>query len=475
MEVYAGFLEHTDHHVGRLIDALEDLEILDDTLVYYIIGDNGASGEGGPEGTLNEYVTLNAISPEIRALMTPEYELAHLDDFGTPAAYNLYAVGWAHAMDTPYQWTKQIASHWGGTRKAPSSTGQRGIRARGEMRPQFHHVIDVAPTVLEAAGLPEPVMVNGVQQKPYEGVSMSYSFDDAKAAERHETQYFELMANRGIYHQGWTAVTRHSIPWGPCEMPAFDDDAWELYAPDDWTQAHDLAAEMPEKLHELQRLFLIEAVKHDVLPLDDRRAELLNSDIAGRPTLIKGTSQLLFSGMGHLGENTVLNLKNKSYAVTAEVVVPDGEAHGVIVAQGGAFGGWSLYVKDGRLKSCHNVLGIRRWYVEADSVLPSGRHQVRMEFAYEGGGLGKGGDVTLYVDGGKVGEGHVELTQPLSYSIDETLDIGCETATCVAEDYTARTSRFNGRIEWVQLDQGTDDHDHLISPDERLRVALARH
>ncbi len=475
MEVYAGFLEHTDHHLGRLVDALEDLEILDDTLVYLIIGDNGASGEGGPGGTMNEYVTLNAISPEIRALMTPEFALAHIDDFGTPAAYNLYAVGWAHAMDTPYQWTKQVASHWGGTRNGTIVRWPGGIQAKGEMRPQFHHVIDVAPTVLEAAGLPEPVMVNGIQQKPYEGVSMSSSFEDADAPDSHETQYFELMANRGIYHKGWTAVTRHSIPWGPCEMPAYDDDAWELYAPEDWTQAHDLSAEMPEKLHELQRLFLIEATKHNVLPLDDRRAELLNSDIAGRPTLIRGTSQLLFSGMGHLGENTVLNLKNKSYTATAEVVLPDDRADGVIVAQGGAFGGWSLYVKDGHLKSCHNVLGMRRFYAEADSALPAGRHQVRMEFAYDGGGLGKGGEVTLYVDGGKIGEGRVELTQPLTYSVDETLDIGYESGTPVAEDYTVQTSRFNGKIEWVQLDQGADDHDHLISPEERLRLALSRH
>jgi arylsulfatase A-like enzyme len=475
MEVYAGFLEHTDHHVGRLIDALEELGILDDTLVYVIIGDNGASGEGGPAGTLNEYVTLNAISPEIVAMMTLEHELAHLDDFGTPAAYNLYAVGWAHAMNAPYQWTKQIASHWGGTRNGTVVHWPNGIGAKGEVRSQFHHVIDVAPTVLEAAGLPEPLIVNGVQQHPYEGVSMWSSFEDGGAPETHRTQYFELMANRGIYHEGWTAVTRHSIPWGPCEMPAYDDDAWELYAPDDWTQAHDLAAGMPDKLHELQRLFLIEAARHNVLPLDDRRAELLNSDIAGRPTLIKGTTQVLFSGMGYLGENTVLNLKNKSYTVTAEVVLPEEAANGVIVAQGGAFGGWSLYLVDGHLTSCHNVLGIRRWYVRTEAALPPGRHQLRMEFAYAGGGLGKGGDVTLYVDGTQEGAGQVELTQPLTFSVDETLDVGFESGTAVSEEYGVRASRFTGTIEWVQLDQGNDDHDHLIGPEERLRVALARH
>jgi arylsulfatase A-like enzyme len=474
MEVYAGFLEHTDYHVGRLIDALEDLEILDDTLVYYIIGDNGASAEGTPQGTFNEMVTANGLIPEIRELMTLELMLKHLDEFGTPAAYNHYATSWAHAMDTPYQWTKQIASHWGGTRNGTIVHWPHGVRAKGEVRTQFHHVIDVAPTVLEAVGLPQPVMVNGVMQKPYEGVSMAYSFDDAQAADRHQTQYFEMMVNRGIYHKGWTAVTRHSIPWMPIQMPAYDDDVWELYAPDDWTQAHNLAKEMPEKLHELQRLFLIEAVKYNVLPLDDRIAERFNTDIAGRPVLIQGKSQLLFSGMGRLGENVVLNLKNKSHAVTAEVVLPDGEANGVIVAQGGGFGGWSLYVKGGRLKYCYNLLGIQRFYTEASSTLPAGKHQVRMEFIYDGGGLGKGGSVNLYLDGNPIGEGRVDLTQPLALSMDETLDVGREGGSIVAEDYTARTSKFNGGINWVQLDQGADDYDHLISPEERLRVAMTR-
>ena len=460
--------------MGRLIEALEDLEILDDTLIYYIIGDNGASAEGGPAGTFNEYVTLNGIVEEIRNLMTPEFVLAHIDEFGTPSAYNHYAVGWAHAMDAPYQWTKQIASHWGGTRNGTIVHWPGGITARGEFRDQFHHVIDVAPTILEAAGLPEPSFVNGIQQKPYEGVSMLYSFDDGEAAGRHETQYFEMWVNRGIYHRGWTAVTRHSIPWSPCEMPKYDDDLWELYAPEDWTQAHDLSKEKPEKLHELQRLFLIEAVKYNVLPLDDRRAELLNSEVAGRPTLIKGRSQLLFSGMGRLGENTVLNLKNRSYCVTAEVVLPSGPANGVIVAQGGAFGGWSLYIKDGRLKYCQNLLGVKRYYADSDVTLPSGKHQVRMEFTYDGGGLAKGGDVALYLDAMRIGGGRVEMTEPLTYSLDETLDVGREGGTVVSEDYTAKTSKFNGKILWVQLDQGEDDHDHLIRPEERLHIAMTR-
>jgi arylsulfatase A-like enzyme len=474
MEVYAGFLEHADYHVGLLIDALQDLEVLDDTLVYYIIGDNGASAEGGLNGTFNEMVTINAISAEIRDLMTPEFVLAHIDEFGTPAAYNHYAVGWAHAMDTPYQWTKQVASHWGGTRNGTIVHWPHGIAARGEVRSQFHHVIDVAPTVLEAAGLPAPTLVHGVQQKPLEGVSMAYSFASAAAAERHETQYFEMWVNRGIYHKGWSAVTRHSLPWGPSQLPAYDDDLWELYAPDDWTQARNIAAANPARLHELQRLFLIEATKYNVLPLDDRQVERVNSELAGRPALIKGRSQVLFSGMGRLGENVVLNLKNKSHAVTAELVLPSGPANGVIVAQGGRFGGWSLYAKGGQLKYCHNVLGIRRFFAAGGSALPAGVHQVRMEFLYDGGGLGKGGNVVLYLDGQEIGAGRVDLTQPLSYSLDETLDVGCEGGSLVTDDYTAQTSKFNGVINWVQLDQGADDCDHLISPEERLRVAMVR-
>ena len=470
MEVYAGFLEHADYHVGRLIDALKDLEILDDTLIYYIIGDNGASAEGGPHGTFNEMANLN----NIEQFVTTEFLVAHIDGFGTADSYNHYAVGWAHAMDAPYQWTKQVASHWGGTRNGTIVHWPGGIHAKGEIRAQFHHVIDIAPTVLEVAGLPQPVVVNSVQQKPLEGVSMLYSFDNAGATERHGTQYFEMFVNRGIYHKGWTAVTRHSVPFIDEPLPAIDDDVWELYSPDDWTQAHDLSKDMPEKLHELQRLFLIEAVKYNVLPLDDRRIERFNSDLAGRPTLIKGKTQLLLGGMQRLFENVTLNLKNKSHAVTAEVWVSDKRANGVIIAQGGQFGGWSLYVTDGILKYCYNLLGVQRFYTAAKTPLPAGKHQVRMEFAYEGGGLGHGGAISLFLDGSKIGEGHVGATHPMFFSLDETTDVGCDTGTMVAEDYTSQTSKFNGRIEWVQLDQGLEDYDHLISPEEHLRVAMIR-
>jgi arylsulfatase len=473
MEVYAGFLEHTDHHVGRLVDALEDLGILDDTLVYYIIGDNGASAEGDLHGSFNELINLNGAA----ALQTTEFMASHIDDFGTPSAYNHYAVGWAHAMDTPYQWTKQIASHWGGTRNGTIVHWPSGIQARGEVRSQFHHVIDVAPTVLEAGGLPEPKRVHGVEQKPIEGVSMRYAFDDARAPERRETQYFEMFCNRGIYHQGWTAVTRHSTPWVPTAPPSFADDTWELYDTNtDWSQAHDLAAEMPEKLEELKALFMEEARKYNVLPLDDRRVERFNSDLAGRPTLITGNSQLLFAGMGRLSENSMLNIKNKSHSVTAELQVPDDGAEGVIVAQGGAYAGWSLYVKNGKPKYCYNLFGLQRFHVEGETEIPPGNHQVRMEFAYDGGGLGKGGTVSLYLDGEKTGEGRVEGTVPMVFSADETCDIGSDTASPVSDDYTVAGSRFTGVIGWVQIDlaEAAEDLDHLISPEERLKIAMTR-
>jgi hypothetical protein len=332
--------------------------------------------------------------------------------------------------------------------------------------------------VLEAAGLPEPKVVHGVEQRPIEGVSMRYSFDDPAAAERRTTQYFEMFVNRGIYHEGWTAVTRHSTPWVMgTELPPIADDVWELYDTNtDWTQARDLAAEMPDRLAELQELFLEEARKYNVLPLDDRRVERLNAETAGRPSLIRGNSQLLFSGMGRLSESSVLNIKNKSHAVTAEIVIPEGGANGVIVAQGGAFGGWSIYLREGRPTYCYSLFGVMRFTVEADVSVPPGQHQVRMEFAYDGGGLAKGGTVTLYVDGQSVAEGRVEHTQPMIFSADETADVGNETGTTVSDDYDAESSRFTGTINWVQIDLGddADDADHLISPEERLRIAMAR-
>ena len=474
MEVYAGFLEHTDFHVGRLIDALEDMEVLDDTLVFYVIGDNGASAEGTFQGTFNEGITLNGFGD----LETPEFMRKRLDEFGGPEAYNHYAVGWAHAMDTPYQWTKQVASHWGGTRNGTIVHWPNGVEAKGETRRQFHHVIDIAPTVLEAAGLPEPVVVNGVMQKPYEGVSMRYSFDDAFAAERHETQYFEMVGNRGIYHKGWIAVTKHRAPWTTAvvETVAFDDDVWELYdTTTDWTQAHDLSKEMPEKLHELQRLWLVEAAKYNVLPLDDRVAERANPDLAGRPQLVGGHRQLFYGGMS-LSAHSCVNILNKSHAVTAEVVAPDAGANGVILAVGGRFGGFSLYAHEGRPKYCYNFFGLRHFFVEGELPIPTGTHQVRMEFAYDGGGLGKGGDVTLYVDGREVGRGRVENSVPFGFSLDEPSDVGRDTASPVSPDYGAQGNAFTGTVNWIEVDvdEAALDEDHILTGEERFRIAMAR-
>jgi hypothetical protein len=269
-------------------------------------------------------------------------------------------------------------------------------------------------------------------------------------------------------------VTRHSTPWAfDATLPAFDEDVWELYGPDDWTQAHDIATDNPQKLAELQRLFLLEAAKYNVFPLDDRRVERFNADLAGRPQLIGGRRQLLFGGMGRLTENSVVT-KNKSHAITAQVVVPDGGASGVLVAQGGSFGGWSLYANDGRPAYCYNLLGLQRFKVYGQEPIPAGEHQVRMEFAYDGGGLGKGGLVTLYVDGAKAGEGRVDATQPMLFSADETTDVGGDSATSVSDDYNPKTSAFSGRVRWVQIDLDVDDHDHLISPEERLRIAMTR-
>ncbi len=390
MEVYAAFLEHTDHHVGRLVDTLDDLGVLDDTLVYYIIGDNGASAEGTVNGSFNEMFIFNGAA----LLETPEFLASKIDEFGGPEAYNHYAVGWAHAMDTPYQWTKQVASHWGGTRNGTIVHWPNGFAARGELRSQFCHVIDVAPTVLEAAGLPQPTFVHGVQQMPYHGASMSYSFDDAAATERHDLQYFEMFVNRGIYHQGWTAVTRHSTPWiMGTDCPRSTTTCGSSTARDDWTQARDLADENPAKLAELQRLFLIEAAKYNVLPArrPTRRA------LQRRPRRTSAAHQgqhpaaVRRYGPAHreLGASSP---RTSRTPITASVIVPDGGAEGVIIAQGGAFAGWCLYAKDGTPKYCYNLLGLQRFIIEADRALPPGDHQVRVEFAYDGGGLAKGGD-----------------------------------------------------------------------------------
>ncbi|MDF2580732.1 MAG: sulfatase [Microbacterium sp.] len=465
MEVYAGFLAYADHHVGRLLDAL----VLDDTLVYVIIGDNGASAEGSMHGTTNEGFTIN----HMNEIEDEAYVAAHIDDLGTPSSYNHYAVGWAHAMDTPYQWTKQVASHWGGTRNGTIVSWPNGGVEQGGIRNQFSHVIDVAPTVLEAAGIPEPSTVHGVTQRPYEGTAMNYTFADADAAERHETQYFEMLGNRAIFHKGWTAVAKHKDPWLGSSH-GLDEDVWELYnVEEDWTQSHDLAAEEPDRLAHLQRLFLIQAARFNVLPMDIRSAERINPDLAGRPQLVQGDSQKFYPGMRRLSENTTINIKNKSWTVTASADVPE-NANGVVIAQGGAYGGWSFYAVDGRLAFAYNLLGIQTDIVRSDAAVPAGAQELRAHFAYDGGGLGKGGTVTLYAGEDKIGEGRVERTLPYQFTFDETVDVGRDLASPVSGDYAATGNEFSGTLSWVRIDLGDDDHSHLIDDEHKLAVAMLK-
>lgn len=469
MELYAAFLEHTDYCIGQVVDIIEELGELDNTLIWVITGDNGASGEGTINGTWNESLTMTGMAD----VETPEFLRERLHSFGTTESYPQYSLGWAHAMDTPYQWTKRVASHWGGTRNGLIVHWPAGIRSRGELRHQFHHVIDVVPTFLELAKLPQPLMVNGVEQQPIEGISMAYTFNDPDAAERHETQYFEILGNRGIYHKGWTAVTAHNTPVTGRPLPKLEDDVWELYDTNtDWTQANDLSQKYPEKLRELQRLFLIEAAKYNVLPLDDRAAYRADPDRAGRPVLAKERKQRLYSGIGRLNAFCVINIKNKSHRLKAEIIVPACSCEGVIVAQGGFPGGWSLYSKEGHLKYCYNFYGIELFHIGTPEPIPPGKHIVGMDFEYDGGGVAKGGLVRLSVDNRIVGEGRVGRTQPLPFASDEPLEIGSDNGSRVTNDYTVR--KFNGEVNWVEIEipTGARDDDAEISDEQRMRAAL---
>lgn len=470
MEVYAGFLEYTDYHVGRLLDSFKATKILDNTLVFYIIGDNGASAEGTINGTFNEMINFNFV-PELEKV---EFLRSHLDDFGGKNSYNHYSVGWAHAMCTPYQWTKQVASHFGGTRNGAIVHWPNGIKSKGEIRSQFCHVIDVVPTILEAAGLPHPLIVDGVQQRPIEGTSMVYCFDDAKAPERHTIQYFEMFGNRGIYFNGWTAVTRHAIPWElKGKLKSFDEDNWELYnTMEDWTQANDLSKEDPKRLEELKRLWLIEAARYNVLPLDDRGMERGIAKISGRPELVTGNSQFVFEGM-ILSEQSLIDIKNKSHSVTAEILVTKNKAEGIIIAQGANFGGWALHAKNGKLKYTYNYLGLENYYLESDVLLTPGEHQVRLEFKYDGNGIGKGGDVHLYIDGKKVSEGRIEHTHAIIFSADSTAMVGDKVGAPISPEFSLSHNKFNGKVNWVKIDVGDDDQSHLISPEEKIRIAMS--
>jgi len=447
METFAGFAAHTDHEIGRLVEAVRELGEIDNTLIVYIAGDNGASAEGGPSGTYNEMLALNGIVSDVAS------QLPHLDEWGSPTTFPHYAVGWAHAGNTPFQWTKQVASHFGGTRNAVVMHWPDRIGKKGGLRSQFHHVIDIAPTILEAANLPEPSSVNGTPQRPMDGVSMLYTFDDPKAADRRTTQYFEMFGNRAIYHEGWVAATRHSIPWLMTALPPFDQDRWELYQVEkDFSQSKDLAAKHPEKLKQLQALFVEEALANHVFPLDDRRSERFNAAIAGRPDLMGSrTSLTLYEGMTGISENAFLNVKGRSHALTAEIDVPATGAEGVIIAQAGRFGGWSLYMKGGRVHYVYNYGGLERTVVSATKALAPGRHTIAYEFAYDGGPPGSGGTSRLAVDGQAASEVHVPRTMPFAYSGDEGVDVGRDNETPVTEEYVARDNAFTGRIEKVTI------------------------
>jgi arylsulfatase A-like enzyme len=444
MESFAGYTAQTDHEVGRLLDTLEEIGQADNTLVIWMIGDNGASMEGGLHGAFNEMVTLTGLSED------PATLLSKLDEIGGPTAYNHYPVGWAWAMNTPFQWGKQVASHFGGTRNPMVVSWPARIADAGGLRTQFHHAIDVVPTILEAAGVPEPVSVNGVAQKPIEGVSMLYTFDNGPAKGTRRTQYFEMFGNRAIYHDGWVAACFHGrLPWKAGTVD-FDHDTWELYnIDDDFSEYTDLAAQEPLKLKQLQELFMAEAGRYNVLPLDDRAAERLDPRL--RPSLIaERTEFTYYAGTSRVAESCAPNIKNRSHAITAHVEVPASGGDGVLVAEGGVVGGYALYVKDRKPVYEYNCFTADHYKVTGSSPLPVGPCTIRMEFEYDGGGFGKGGTVKLLVNGQQVGTGRVEKTEAARFSADETFDIGCDTGSPVSPDYKS-PFRFTGKIKKVEI------------------------
>ena len=447
-EVFAAYLDFTDHEIGRMLDAMKRTGEYDNTLVFYIAGDNGASAEGGMNGMFNEYTYFNGVAEQV-----PEM-LKLIDKWGSPETYPHMAAGWAIAFDAPFAWTKQIASDFGGTRNGLVVHWPKGIKAKNEIRTQFSHVIDVAPTILEAAGLPEPKVVDGTPQIPMQGVSMRYSFDAAKAKDRHTTQYFEIAGNRAIYNDGWLARTIHRAAWEREVRRPLEQDIWELYdTRADFSLARDVAAKNPAKLAELQQLFMQEAEKNHVTPIDDRMFERALASAVGRPDLMEGrTSLTLADGMTGMSENVFINVKNKSVTLTADVDAPV-IANGTIIAQGGRFGGWSLYVKNGVPAYDYNFLGMQRTSITAGKPLSGGKSTIRFDFAYDGGGMGKGGTGTLFVNGEKVAEGRIEHTQGAIFSADETADVGIDLGTPVVEAIGADAkSRFTGHIPKVVVE-----------------------
>ncbi|MDX2431704.1 MAG: arylsulfatase [Bacteroides sp.] len=450
-EVFAAYLDMADTEIGRLVQTLEDDGILDNTLILYIAGDNGTSAEGTQFGTYNENFLFNGVPADFDRVVE------HNDEWGGPTTYPHMASGWAVAFDTPFSYFKQVASNYGGTRQGMAVHWPAQIKAKGELRHQWHHVIDVAPTILEAIGLPEPTVVDGIPQHAIEGTSMAYTFHEPDAADRHLVQYFEMFGNRGIYYDGWFAGTVHFYPGaevlGP--TPKLTEDKWELYNVEkDFSMATNLAGEYPDKLAELQDMFEGEALKYNVFPLDDRIAERFNPTTAGRPTVLGDRKyQTFHEGAGFIGESSFIDIKNQSWEAEAIVETEGKKANGVIVHQGGYFGGWSLYLKEGTPIFHYNWFGAEQYSIKADSKLPAGKCTIKMDFAYEGTKPGAGGTVTLYVNDKKVGTGKVDKTEPSIFSADETSNIGVDRESMVTTDYTHETSKFNGKIDKVTISQ----------------------
>ena len=435
-----------------MIDAVKETGELDNTIIIFIQGDNGASAEGSLQGLANEVGVAGNGVPE-----SVEYLLSIIDELGGPTTYNHYPVGWAHAMDTPFQWAKQVASHFGGTRNGLVISWPARIKDKGGIRTQSHHVIDIVPTLLESTGIKFPTVLNGVKQKPIEGVSMAYSFANANAPSTRTTQYFEMLANRAIYHDGWVAATTPlRLPWVSIgSEPSPDDFKWELYhVAQDFSQADDLAKQNPAKLKELQAVFEREAKKYAVYPLDSSFAPRV--DPAIRPSLTRGRSQFTYyPGAIRIPEGTTPDVKNKSYSVSAEVEIPAGGASGVLATQGGRFGGWGLLVMDGKPEFVHafSNQAQHKYRVASTEKLAPGKHTIRFDFKYDGGGRGKGGTGTLLVDGKQVAQGRIERTVPNRFSLDETFDVGLDTGTPVVEDYAGEMPfKFTGKLEKFTID-----------------------
>jgi len=454
MEVYAAYLSYVDFEVGRLLDAVNELGAGDNTLVIYAIGDNGASAEGGLTGTLNEVAAdFNSYRPDV-----VQDALKRLDDIGGPTTYNHYPVGWAMAMNSPLKFAKRTASHFGGTRNALIISWPKVIKDKGAIRTQFSHCNDIVPTILEAAGLPQPTIVNGIKQTPMSGVSMMYTFDaaNATAATQHKRQYFEMGGARAIYDNGWIAATIHGLkPWadGAPDI-AFSNDTWELYdINNDFTEHDDISKSNPAKLEELKKVFMEEAKKYDVLPLDDRAAERFNAKLAGRPSgPIEGLSHFTYyEGMFRLPEGSAPDVKNKSFTLTADIEVSQNNSQGVIITQGGLFAGWALIMENGKPQFIYNWLQEQITPIAAKEALSAGKHTITFDFTYDGGGVGKGGNGVLSVDGKTVANGHIEKTVPFRFSLDETMDVGLDTGTPVSPSYKV-PNKFTDKIRKVMID-----------------------